>query len=208
MVAGIRDANLEVMLSLALVSGGFVLADALRVSAPIAMVVAGLLVGNRASSRAFTADSHHALASFWDFVDEILNAVLFVMIGLEVLVLAPHHRFLLAGALAVPIVLGARMISVAAPVALMGRHRLVSHGVTMMVWGGLRGGLSVAMALALRNQLLGPSGVAAETILSMTYVVVAFSIIVQGTTISSLARRLVGEKGLTGGHIPSPAQSH
>jgi monovalent cation:H+ antiporter, CPA1 family len=191
MVRDVHDAHLEVLLSLALVSGGFALADALGVSAPIAMVVAGLMVGSRAAAGHVEGESGLALASFWDFIDEILNAVLFVLIGLQVLVLAPHPQFLLAGLLAVPIVLAARTISVAVPISIMGRRRLVPHGVTMMVWGGLRGGLSVAMALALRSLLAGQPGIASEVVLSMTYVVVAFSIVVQGTTIHPVARRLV-----------------
>ena len=191
MIAGVRDAHLEVLLSLALVSGGFALADVLHVSAPIAMVVAGLMVGSRAGSGVSEGESGLGLGSFWDFVDEILNAVLFVLIGLQVLVLAPHPAFLIAGLLAVPVVLAARTIAVAAPVALIGRHRLVRHGVTMMVWGGLRGGLSVAMALALRGLLVDQPGAASELVLSMTYVVVAFSIVVQGTTIGPLARKLL-----------------
>jgi CPA1 family monovalent cation:H+ antiporter len=194
MLRGVDDAHLEVLLSLALVSGGFALADALGVSAPIAMVVAGLMVGSRTVPQAGTAGSPLRLASFWDFVDEILNAVLFVMIGLQVLVLAPHLPSLFAGLLAVPIVLLARVVSIAAPVGLIGRHRLVPHGVTLMVWGGLRGGLSIAMALALRSLLAVRSGPDAERVLAMTYVVVAFSIIVQGTTIRPLTRRLTSTR--------------
>ena len=190
MLEGSEEPSLEILVTLALVSGGFALADALHVSGPIAMVVAGLMVGRWIGRRRGTVESLFALQSFWQFVDEILNALLFVIIGLEVLALAPHPPYLLAGLLAVPVVLAARVASVAAPVALVGRHRLVPHGVTLMVWGGLRGGLSIAMALALRNLLAGHDGRAAEMVLSMTYVVVAFSILVQGASLQPLAQRL------------------
>ena len=191
MLDRVDDTNLEVLLTLALASGSFALADAWHASAPIAVVVAGLLVGGRVCAPKPGASASPALALFWDFADEILNAVLFVLIGLEVLVIAPHPRFLLAGLLAVPIMLAARIVSVAAPLAFFGRNRLVPHGRTMMVWGGLRGGLSIAMALALRSLLAGRPGTGSDLVLAMTYVVVAFSILVQGTTIRPLASRLL-----------------
>jgi CPA1 family monovalent cation:H+ antiporter len=124
------------------------------------------------------------LDTFWELVDEILNAVLFVLIGMEVLVLAVRQEYLLAGLLAIPITLLARLVSVGVPVGIMRRYRSFSPMVvTILTWGGLRGGISVALALSL------PQGAVRDTLVTVTYMVVAFSILVQGLTIGPLVRR-------------------
>lgn len=176
--------QVEVLLTLALVMGGYSLAGALHLSGPIAVVVAGLLVGNHGRRLAMSNVTVEHLDTFWELVDEILNALLFVLIGLEVLVLSLDGRHLAAGALAVPVVLAARLVSLGAPVALLSRWRSYSPGlVRVMTWGGLRGGISVALALSL------PAGPAREAMLTMTYLVVAFAMLVQGPTLSLVLRR-------------------
>jgi len=182
--------QVEVLLSLALVTGGYAAAEALHVSAPIAMVVAGVLIGNHGRAFAMSDRTRQNLDTFWELIDEILNAVLFALIGLEVLVLSFSGRYLLVGLLAIPITLGARLISVGVPITLLRRVREISpHTVKVLTWGGLRGGISVALALSLSSRLTeGESGVF-ELIVVMTYLVVAFSIITQGLTMSRQMRR-------------------
>jgi CPA1 family monovalent cation:H+ antiporter len=185
--------QVEVLLSLALVAGGYALAGHLHVSAPIAMVVAGLVIGNYGRAYAMSAATRERLDTFWELVDEILNAVLFVLIGLEVLALSFTGRYLLAGAALVPVVLLGRLVSVWAPVALVRRRSPVGrYSVRLLTWGGLRGGLSVAMALSVPAAVGGEQVPEREWILTATYVVVAFSILVQGTTVGPLMRRWLG----------------
>ena len=181
--------RLEILLSLALVFGGYALAEALGLSAPIAMVVAGLLIGNHGRSFAMSAATTEHIDRFWGLLDELLNAVLFVMIGMEVLVLIFTPGYLLAGLTAVAVVLLARAVSVGVPVWLLRRgERFEPSMIPMLTWGGLRGGISVALALSLRDL----DGVGAdqgrELILATTYVVVVFSILVQGLTVGWLTR--------------------
>ncbi|MGI8908089.1 MAG: cation:proton antiporter [Candidatus Sumerlaeaceae bacterium] len=188
----VDDYQVEILISVALVAGGYALAERLHVSAPIAMVVSGLLIGNQGREYAMSARTVENLDKFWELVDEILNAVLFVLIGLVVMVLTFHKEHLVAGLLMIPGVLLARMVSVAAPLGLI-RQRCytIPHGVKMLTWGGLRGGISVALALSLRDLFGAEMAPAAETILMMTYVVVVFSIVVQGLTVAPLTRKLL-----------------
>jgi CPA1 family monovalent cation:H+ antiporter len=131
------------------------------------------------------------LDTFWKLVDEVLNAVLFVLIGLEVLVITFNRSWLGAGLLAIPIVLMARWVAVGAPILALRRVRTFTpHAVKVLTWGGLRGGISVALALSLKASLGQSDRAAYEGLLMMTYVVVAFSIVVQGLTIAPLLRRL------------------
>lgn len=180
-----RNFQVEVLLTLALVMGTYSLAAALQLSGPIAVVVAGLLIGNRGRifrmNEQITAD----LERFWELLDELLNAVLFVLIGVEVLVMPFTTRHLLAALAAIPIVLLARAATVAAAVALPLRPRVGWPTASILIWGGLRGGLAVAMALSL------PSGPDRNLIVAITYGVVCFSILVQGTTIKRLVQRTI-----------------
>jgi CPA1 family monovalent cation:H+ antiporter len=176
--------QVEVLITLALVTGGYALAEGLHLSAPIAIVVAGLLIGNHGRSFAMSAKTREHLDGFWELVDEILNAVLFVLIGLEVMVLDSTGLELAAGVLAVPIVLVARLTSVAMPIAFLRFFRTFSpHVVKILTWGGLRGGISVALALSL------PAGPERHAILTITYAVVVFSIVVQGLTIGRVVQQ-------------------
>jgi monovalent cation:H+ antiporter, CPA1 family len=183
----VDDYEVEILLSLALVAGGYALAHALHLSGPIAMVVAGLLIGNHGRSFAMSPTTTEHLDMFWSLVDEILNAVLFVLIGLEVLVLTFSTAYLAAGLLAVIIVLAARWVSVGLPVWILQRWELFEPSmVPILTWGGLRGGISVALALSIPETM--PER---NAILTITYVVVVFSILVQGLSVGLFTRRWI-----------------
>jgi CPA1 family monovalent cation:H+ antiporter len=185
MLRSVDNYQVEVLLTLALVMGGYALATKLHLSGPVAMVVAGLMIGNHGRRLAMSDTTRRHLDTFWELVDETLNAVLFVLIGLEMVVLTFTGNYLLAGALAIPMVLAIRWLCVGIPVTLMrARYVFTDNAVKIMTWGGLRGGISVALALSL------PAGPEREVILAVTYVVVVFSIVVQGLSIGPLIRRL------------------
>ena len=178
MLKSVDNYQVEVLLTLALVMGGYAFARVIHVSGPIAMVVAGIFIGNRGRLFAMSENTREHLDSFWELMDEILNAVLFLLIGLEILVLTIKGNYLIAGLIMIPVVLLARFISVGVPVTFMRRVRDFSpHAVKIMTWGGLRGGISVALALSL------PNGPEREALLTVTYIIVIFSILVQGLTI-------------------------
>lgn len=181
----IDDYAVEVMISLAVVMGGYSLAQALHVSGPVAMAVAGLLIGNAGVALAMSDTTRDYLLKFWALIDELLNAVLFLVIGLEVIAIAPDMRLVVVGIAAIPLVLIARIVSVGVPLAAL--RPVLSMGrlaMPTLVWGGLRGGISVALALSL------PEGPARTAILAVTYVVVLFSVIIQGGTVGALIQRL------------------
>jgi CPA1 family monovalent cation:H+ antiporter len=184
LVRSIDDYTVEVLITLALVIGGYAAAEAIGVSAPLAAIVAGLVIGTR-GPHVMSDQTRMYVDSFWKLVDEVLNAVLFMLIGLTILVLPFHRGMLAAGLLAIPVVLAARWLSVAVPLTALGRFRKSTpHSIKILTWGGLRGGLSIAMALSL------PASSGRDLILGMTYAVVAFSILVQGMTFGPLLRRL------------------
>ncbi len=186
LLKSVNNYQVEILLTLALVIGGYSLAATLHFSAPIAMVVAGLLIGNHGRRLAMSATTREHLDMFWELADEILNALLFVLIGLEVLVLTFQGNHLIAACIAVPTVLAARFISIGIPVAVLRKWRSYApRAVRVMTWGGLRGGISVALALSL------PSDCNRNLILTMTYIVVAFSVLVQGLTIKIMMRQNV-----------------
>ena len=181
MLKRLDNYQVEILITLSLATGGYALAEALHLSAPIAVVIAGLFIGNHGRRCAMSDKTREHLDTFWELVDEILNAVLFVLIGLEILVLTVYERELLAAMLLIPLVLLARFISVGGPITILRGYRTFSpHTVKIMTWGGLRGGISVALALSL------PPSPAREVILTITYVIVVFSIVVQGLTIGRL----------------------
>ncbi len=186
----------EILISLAVVTGGYALAMKLHLSGPLAMVVAGLILGNHGRTLAMSDKTRDHLDTFWELVDELLNAVLFVLIGLEVLVLSFHEKYLLAGALAIPAALLARFLSVGTVITALKKlagRQFTSHAIKVMTWGGLRGGISVALALSLKEEIHAQQSqydTVGELILTMTYVVVAFSILVGGLTIGPMLNRL------------------
>ncbi|HPQ94730.1 MAG TPA: cation:proton antiporter, partial [Thiolinea sp.] len=150
----------------------------------IAVVVAGLLIGNSGRQFAMSTRTREHLDTFWELVDEILNAVLFVLIGLEVLILTFQPQYLWAGLIMIPVTLLVRFISVGIPITLLKRTRSFSPRVVrILTWGGLRGGISIALALSL------PAGSEREAILVITYVIVVFSIVVQGLTVGKLVSK-------------------
>jgi CPA1 family monovalent cation:H+ antiporter len=183
MLKSINQHHVEILLTLALVMGGYALADAVHASGPIAVVVSGLLIGNQGRHLAMSETTREYLDTFWELIDELLNAVLFVLIGLEVLALTFKTAYLEAGLIAIPLVLFARFVSVSLPVQAFRLFQEFTERATMILtWGGLRGGISVAMALSL------PPSSYRDVLITMTYIVVVFSILVQGLTIERLVR--------------------
>lgn len=181
--------QVEVLLTLALVTGSYSLADSLHASGPLATVAAGLLIGNHGRHLAMSDQTRERIDMFWELLDQIFNAVLFVLIGLEMLVLTLRAEYWEAAGLAIPVVLVARFTSVFIPAAVLrSRKESTPHLVKIMTWGGLRGGISVALALSL------PKGPERELILTMTYGVVVFSILVQGLTVPALVRKALRER--------------
>ena len=186
MLRSVDNYQVEILLTLALAMGLYSLATALHTSGPLAVVVAGLIIGGMGRARAMSPRTVMHLDMFWEIIDEVLNVVLFVLIGFEFLVVPFSGSLLLLGLTVVPMVLVGRYLSVGATVLALGRQRRFQpHAVKILTWGGLRGGLSLAMALS-----LGPSIAGRHAILAVTYMVVVFSIAVQGLTFGRLIKAI------------------
>jgi monovalent cation:H+ antiporter, CPA1 family len=179
--------QVEVLITLALVMGGYLFARTVHVSGPLAMVVAGIIVGNKGKREAMSVTTRDYVTKFWELIDEILNAVLFLLIGFEMIVISFTQKTIWIGIVSIIIVLAARFISVFLPTLLLAIRRSFERNlVPILTWGGLRGGISVALALSL------PKGEYRNIIVSTTYIIVVFSIIIQGLTIGKLAKKLKG----------------
>jgi monovalent cation:H+ antiporter, CPA1 family len=184
MIRRVDDYNVELIISLALASGTYSVAGLLGISGPIAVVVAGILIGNHGMNHAMSETTRQHLMTFWRFVEEILNAMLFLMIGLEIAAVDLDRRSIIAMVAMIPMALIVRWLSVAASALPLNLHLPGRSGsLLILTWGGLRGGLSVAMALSL------PDSPSKNSILTITYGVVVFSIVVQGLTLETIARR-------------------
>ena len=167
--------NLEVLITLSLVMVTYAVATELHLSGPLAVVVAGLFIGNHGKRFAMSASTRHHIDTFWSLLDEVLNSLLFLAIGFEVVAIAITGQVVGVALLAIPVVLLARWVSVAAPITLLGLRQTFTKGaIPVLTWGGLRGGISVALALAL------PASPYKPVLLATTYGVVIFSIVVQG----------------------------
>ena len=188
MLRSIDDAHAEILITLGLVLGGYAFAETLHVSGPIAMVMVGLLIGNNGRESAMSERTRGALDVFWAVIDDILNAILFVLIGLEVVTFAFPRGWWLAAGLVIPMTLLARALAVGVPVALAPDwFRLPRGSAQVLTLAGVRGGISVALALSL------PAGDARERVVLLTYCVVVFSMLVQGLTIGRAARACLGQ---------------
>jgi monovalent cation:H+ antiporter, CPA1 family len=186
LLRSIDNYRVEVLITLVIAMCGYTLADELHLSAPLAIIVTGIMVGTRGRAVAISPVSWDYLGKFWDLIDEIFNAVLFLLIGLQMLVIKVHSTIMIIGCIMILVVLLARWVSVSLPVAVLRiKIKFERNAVTILTWGGLRGGLSVAMALSL------PQNMHRDEIVLITYIIVIFSIIVQGLTIGKVAAKLV-----------------
>lgn len=185
LLKGLDSYILEILITLSLATAGYAVADLLHTSAPIAVVIMGLVVGNHGREFAMSERTRQHLFTFWSLVDELLNLSLFGLIGLEVIALSLEPGDFAPGLMAIPIVLLARWLSVGAPILALGRfHRFGPHTIKIMTWGGLRGAISVALALSL------PSFPGRESVVGATYIVVIFSILVQALSVGRFVRHL------------------
>ncbi|SKA32627.1 sodium/proton antiporter, CPA1 family [Chitinophaga eiseniae] len=176
----------EILISLAMVMGGYSLCHFIHVSGPLAMVVAGIMTGNRGKALAMSDVTRDYLGKFWEVTDEVLNAILFLLIGLEIIVVKFEVNFLFVGFATAMLLVVARFISLFLPAFSFGfKKELSTKTLTIMTWGGLRGGISIALALSL------PPSPFKDVIVSITFIVVLFSILVQGLTIDKLIKRIL-----------------
>jgi CPA1 family monovalent cation:H+ antiporter len=186
LLKSIDDYDVEVIITIAAVMGGTMIAQKFHLSAPLAMVTAGLFVGNdtvRETSMSKTTEQY--VDKFWELTDVLLNTLLFVMIGMEILVLTLNSHYILASLLTIPLLLAARFISLMYPIKLFAKKLdFVPNTNLIMTWGGLRGGISIALALSLTSEMHR------DLFLVITYVLVVFSIIIQGLTVGKLIKKL------------------
>ena len=180
----IDNYSLEVMITLAIVMGGYSLADNLHVSGPLTMVVAGLITGNKSLDEVVKDTTRDYIQKFWDMIDKLMNAILFLLIGFEMLIVPYNLTLLWLGCIAIVIVLLGRFTSISLLIVLLKYNSFAKNSIPILTWGALRGGISVALALSLPKEMYG------NMFVSITYIVVLFSIIVQGLTIGRFARKL------------------
>jgi CPA1 family monovalent cation:H+ antiporter len=186
MIYRVDGYNVHVLITLAIVMGGHLVAQALHMSGPLAMVAAGLVVGNYGKNLGgVSEDERDYIDKFWELIDEILNAILFLIIGFELLLIPDLKQYATVGMITIFAVLLARFLSIYVPVKILPfKNRFGRKSITILVWGGLRGGVSVALALSI------DSGLNKDLFLAITYFVVLFSIIVQGLTVGKLTKKM------------------
>lgn len=185
LIDSIDDYNIEILLTLALAAGSYSLAEIIHVSAPVTVVIAGLVIGNQGRAFGMSEKIRTYLNSFWELIDQVVNAILFAMIGIVMIVIPVNELSVRMGLMAIPAMLLARYASVALPISVMSLRAKFEPGtITLLTWGGLRGAISIALALSL------PPSHEKNLILGMTYIVVVFSILVQGTTFRYVANSL------------------
>ncbi len=191
MLKSIDNYHVEVLLTLALVTAGYRFAMFYHLSGPLAMVVAGLMIGNHARENAMSEQTRNNVDTFWELIDEVLNAILFLLIGLEIFILDFSTPVLIAGIILIPVSLLVRYISSGSAVLLLGKmgKEFTPGVIKILTWGGIRGGISVALALAIPKE----AGDARTHILVVTYVIVIFSISVQGLTLKSLISKALAK---------------
>ncbi|HEY8660306.1 MAG TPA: sodium:proton antiporter [Hanamia sp.] len=178
----------EVMITIAIVMGGYSIADKLDVSGPLAMVIAGIITGNKSMDLGVSDVTRDYLNKFWEMMDEVMNAILFLLIGFEMLIVAFNFTLLWLGCITILIVLFARYISVKLPIMVLKKQKpFEKNAIPILTWGALRGGISVALALSVPKYMYG------EMFVTITYIVVLFSIIVQGLTIGKFAKKLAAK---------------
>jgi monovalent cation:H+ antiporter, CPA1 family len=185
MLKGVESYPVEILITVALATGGYALAERLHVSAPLAVVVMGLVIGNHGARSAMSEKTREHLFSFWELLDEVLNLVLFGLIGIKLLALSYAAVPWFAAAMLIPVCLVARFLSVGIPISMMRSFLMPTpHSVKVLTWGGLRGGISVALVLSL------PQFAGKELLVAGTYAVVLFSLLVQAPTLSWVLKRL------------------
>lgn len=185
LMRSIDNYNVEVLITMAIVMGGYSVADLMHVSGPLAMVAAGIIIGNQGKQHAMSVTTSEYIDKFWELIDELLNAVLFVLIGLELLLIHFLPMYITIGFITIILVLIARYISVFLPAQLIKLKQKMEHRtIILLTWGGLRGGISIALALSLKPEMQKDLWV------TLTYFVVVFSILVQGLTVGKLAKRI------------------
>lgn len=183
-ISKINDYKVSVLVTLSVVMGGYLIAHAIHISGPLTMVCAGLFIGNKSKSSIMSAETKDYLDKFWELIDEIMNAILFLLMGFELLIIKDLNHYYAAGLIAIAVVLLARFIAIWLPTKIVPfKKKFTRDVIKILVWGGLRGGVSIALALSVEN---GPYK---EVIVATTYIVVVFSIIVQGLTIGKLAQK-------------------
>ncbi|MEO7523018.1 MAG: sodium:proton antiporter [Ferruginibacter sp.] len=189
LLKSIDNYQVEVLITISMVMGGYLLASWLHISGPLAMVVAGIITGSKGVEEAMSDVTRDYLGKFWSLIDEILNALLFMLIGFEMIVLSFDAKTIWIGIIAIVLVLFARFVSVYVPTMVLSLRRSFERNLLpILTWGGLRGGISVALALSL------PRGEYKNMIVPVTYIIVVFSIVVQGLTIGKLAKKLAAPK--------------
>jgi len=187
--SSIDNYKIEVLITLAIVMGGYTLAHFIHVSGPLAMVIAGLITGNRGKSMGMSETTAEYVDKFWELIDEILNTLLFVLIGMELLIIRSNITIIIISVLLIVVILGTRFFSIWLPsIIIRLKEKIPRSTLIVLTWGGLRGGISIALALSVPDHL--NKGI----LVTITYIVVCFSILVQGLTISKVAKKY-GRRG-------------